>query len=86
MEFLLFDNKLLGINGHSWLVPGKVSAGQIPAKDGNTEAHTSRARELMVGLMSPRESLVPIHLILSMERRQLVKQLPTGVLSSSITA
>ena len=40
---------------------------------------------LMVGLKSPRGSLVLIHLVLSMELRQLVEQLPTGVLRSSIT-
>ena len=85
MELLLLGNKLLSSEGHSRLVAGELAAGQIPAKDSNIGAYTSGARELMVGLKSPRETLVPNHLILSMELRQLVEQLPTGGLRSSIT-
>ena len=39
----------------------------------------------MVVLNSPRESLVQIHLVLSMELRRLVEQLLTGISWSSIT-
>ena len=65
-------------------MPRQLGAGQIRAKDSNMGAYTSRAKELMLGLKSSRESLVPIHLALSMELCQLVEQLSTGILRSSI--
>ena len=64
MELLLFGDKFLSIEGHFWLVPRELGAGQIPAEDGNMGAYTSWARLLMVGLKSQRESLIPIHLVL----------------------
>ena len=75
----------LSIEGHSWLVPGELGAGQVPAEDGNMGAYICGARELMIGLRGSRESLVPIDLALSMELRQLVEQVSTGVHHSSIT-
>ena len=66
MQLLLLGDKLLSIEGHSWLVPGELGAGQIPAENGKVGAYTTGARELMVGLKSPRESLLPLHLVLSM--------------------
>ena len=66
MKLFLLSDKLLSIEGHSWPRPGEFTAGQIPARNGNVGAYTSGDRELMVSLKSPRESLVPIHPILSM--------------------
>ena len=79
MKVFLLGDKLLSIEGHSRLVPGKLGPGQIPAEDSNMGAYTSGAR-LMRGLQESRESLVPIHLALWMELRQRDIQLSTGVL------
>ena len=73
MKLLLLGAELLSIDGHSQLVPGELGAGQIPLKNSNMEASTSGSRELMVGLKSGRKCLVPIHLVLSMKLRKLVK-------------
>ena len=84
MKLLQLGDEVASIKGHSWLVPGDWGAGQIPAENSNMGAYTSGARELMVGLKSQKESLVPTHLILSMKLRKPVEQLPAGVLRSSI--
>ena len=69
MELLLLSDKLLSIEVHSRLLPRELGAGPIPAEDGNKGAYTSEAKEFMLGVKSPTESFVPIHLALSMELR-----------------
>ena len=80
MELLLLGNKLLSIKGHS----RELGASKIPSEDSDVGTHTSGAGELIVGLEGSRESLVPIQLALSMELRQLVKELSSCVLRSSM--
>ena len=85
MQLVLLGDNFPSIVGHSWLVPGELGAGQISAGNGNMEGYTSGARDLTEGLKSLRESLVPIHLVLPMQLRELVEQLPAGLSRSSIS-
>ena len=72
----------LSMEGHSGLVPRALGAGQILAEHGDMGTYTSGARELKIGLEGLGESLVPIHLALSMELHHgLIRQIRLSILT-----
>ena len=84
MKLLLLGNNLLTIEGHSRPMPRDLGAGQIPAEDGDMGNHTTGAKELMVALEGPRDTLASINFALPMALCQLVEELLSRVLRSLI--